>query len=48
MRRRRGMGPVCIIFFGIGLVMAFYFPIKILCVLLAVALIYLGVTYYRC
>lgn len=46
--RRRGFAPVCICFLGIGLVLAFFMPLKFLCVILALALVYLGLTYYKC
>ena len=46
--RRRGFGPICICFLGIGLVLAFFMPIKFLCIILALALVYLGFTYYKC
>ncbi len=48
MRRKKGFAPLCVCFLGVGLIMAFYMPIKFLCVILAVALIYLGFTYYKC
>ncbi|MBQ4154712.1 MAG: hypothetical protein IJE01_05920 [Clostridia bacterium] len=48
MRRRTNKAPVYLIAFGVGLIVAFYCPIKVLVFLLALALIYLGICCIRC
>lgn len=48
MRRRNRKSPVYIIAFGVGLIVAFFCPLKIIVIVLAIAMIYMGICCIKC
>ncbi|MBO5020824.1 MAG: hypothetical protein J6D52_09190 [Clostridia bacterium] len=43
MRRRNPKSPIYIIAFGVGLIVAFFCPLKVIVLVLAIAMIYMGI-----
>ena len=48
MRRRNQKSPIYIIAFGIGLIVAFFCPLKVIVLVLAIAMIYMGICSMKC
>lgn len=48
MRRRGNKGPVYIIYFGVGLIVAFFCPLKVIVLVLALAMVYMGICCLKC
>ncbi|MBO5105949.1 MAG: hypothetical protein J6C29_03525 [Clostridia bacterium] len=48
MRRRNRKSPIYIIYFGVGLIVAFFCPLKVIVLVLAIAMIYMGICCMKC
>lgn len=48
MRRRGNKAPIYIIYFGVGLIVAFFCPLKVIVLVLALAMVYMGICCLKC
>ncbi len=48
MRRRKKRSAVPYVAFGLGLIVAYYCPLKLLVVIMAIAVIYLSICCFKC